>query len=139
MSTADEHPTQPLPTDPTAPQEDPVTTPLDTGPSAAQPDDTGSTDSTFTTDTAARTAGDHPGTPSGPAPVQPAAPAPRERRGIRVGTMVWGLVLAALGVGVVAWAIGLTFDTELAFIVLVAAAGVLLLVGSLATTLRRRR
>lgn len=61
-----------------------------------------------------------------------------EERHVRVGTVVWGLVLAAVGTGLVAAALGVAFDVELAFIALVAAAGVLLLVGSLASSRRRR-
>ncbi len=70
-----------------------------------------------------------------------AAPAPvavEEPRGVRVGTVVWGLVVAAVGVGLVAWASGLVFDVELAVIGLVAAAGVALLLGSLLAPRRRR-
>lgn len=129
MTPDDERPTQPLhtdaPDDPgTAPLEDTMTTPADTGPGATMP---------------------LPTTPATPAATAPAAPttapvvAARPQRGMRVGTMVWGLVLAAIGAGVLAWALGVSFDVELAFIVLVAAAGVLLLVGSVATTWRRRR
>jgi hypothetical protein len=62
-----------------------------------------------------------------------------ERRGVRVGTVVWGLVLAAVGVGLLAWASGLVFDVQLAVILLVAAAGVALLVGSLVGGRRRGR
>lgn len=116
----DDRPTRPLPTtpdDPGAPQEDTMSTPTDTGATPATPPPAGA-----------------PG-PTDPGP-DPAARPPRQ---LRVGTVVWGLVLAAIGAGVLAWAIGVTFDVELAFIVLVAAAGVLLLVGSLAATLRRRR
>lgn len=75
-----------------------------------------------------------------------AAPAPAvwsatttEARGVRVGTVVWGLVIAAIGVGLLAFASGVTFDVELALIGLVAAAGVALLVGSLVTGMKRRR
>lgn len=120
----DDRPTEPLtsaPDDPGA-QEDTVT-PTDTGPTRA----------TETTD-AGPTPAASPGTPAATA----TAPAPAPR-GMRVGTIVWGLVLAAIGAGVLAWAIGVSFDVELAFIVLIAAAGVLLLVGSLATMVRRRR
>lgn len=126
--TPDERPTQPLhaddaPDDPgTAPLEDTMTTPADTGPGAEHP----TTPLPTTPPTAA------------PAPATPVA-APRPQRGMRIGTMVWGLVLAAIGAGVLAWALGVSFDVELAFIILVAAAGVLLLVGSVATTWRRRR
>ena len=69
--------------------------------------------------------------------VTPSAPQNGDRRP-RVGTIVWGLVLAAIGAGFLATAIGVHFDAELAFIVLVATAGVLLLVGSVATSRRRR-
>lgn len=122
----DDRPTEPLtsaPDDPGA-QEDTVT-PTDTGPTRA----------TETTD-AGPTPAASPGTPAATATAPAPAPAPR---GMRVGTIVWGLVLAAIGAGVLAWAIGVSFDVELAFIVLIAAAGVLLLVGSLATMVRRRR
>lgn len=61
-----------------------------------------------------------------------------ERRGVRVGTVVWGLVVAAVGLGMLAFALGYTFDVELAIIVLVAAAGAALLVGTLVTSARRR-
>lgn len=131
MTPDDERPTQPLhtdaPDDPgTAPLEDTMTTPADTGPGATMPLPT-----TPATPAPAATA------PAAPAPAPVAAPRPQ--RSMRVGTMVWGLVLAAIGAGVLAWALGVSFDVELAFIVLVAAAGVLLLVGSVATTWRRRR
>jgi len=66
---------------------------------------------------------------------QPARPP----RIIRVGTVVWGLVVAAVGLGLIALASGLTFDVELAVILLLVAAGLALVVGSLATGLRHRR
>ena len=73
-------------------------------------------------------------------PVLPAAqPLPPERQGIRVGTVVWGLVVAAVGLGLVAFASGVVFDVELAFIILVAAAGVALLAGTLLGARRRGR
>jgi len=76
-----------------------------------------------------------------PAPADGAAPgAPAEHRpSLRVGTVVWGLVLAAIGVGVIAWAGGASIDLQLATIVLLAAAGVALLVGSLVSGDRRSR
>ncbi len=133
MSTPDERPTRPLPADHapddpgTAPLEDTMSTPPDTGPGAEYPTAPSATPVPPTATPAAA--------PVGATPVAPARPP----RGMRVGTMVWGLVLAAIGAGVLAWALGATFDVELAFIFLVAAAGVLLLAGSVATTLRRRR
>jgi hypothetical protein len=68
-------------------------------------------------------------TPAGyPAP-EPNAP--------RVSTVVWGLVLVALGIGVVGAAAGATIDVGLAAIVLLAGAGVALLIGSLIAAARR--
>lgn len=64
-------------------------------------------------------------------------PAPAPRRGARVATVVWGLVVVALALGLTAIANGVVFDVELAVIVLVAAAGLALLVGSLAGARRR--
>ncbi|AEI11429.1 hypothetical protein [Cellulomonas gilvus] len=57
----------------------------------------------------------------------------------RVGTVVWGLVLAVLGLGVLAWAGGYRIDVGLATILLVAGAGVALLVGSIVSGARSRR
>lgn len=76
-----------------------------------------------------------------PAPAPAAAPVPE--RGIsstlRVGTVVWGLVLAIIGAGVIAIAAGATVDFELAAIGLLALAGVALVVGSVVTATRRKR
>ncbi|WP_273653953.1 hypothetical protein [Cellulomonas fimi] len=52
---------------------------------------------------------------------------------------MWGLVLAAIGVGILAWASGLTIDVGLALIVLLAVAGAALLVGSLVSAARHSR
>ena len=71
-------------------------------------------------------------TMAGPAAEPPARPR------IRSNTVVWGLVLAAIGVGLLAAAAGLEFDVQLALIVLIGLAGVALLVSSL-TSARRRR
>ncbi|MCL3859917.1 hypothetical protein [Actinotalea sp. K2] len=86
-----------------------------------------------------------PGTTSdatAPAPgsTQPtsAAASPDQQR-LRVGTVVWGLVVAVIGVGILATAAGVVFDVQLALIGLVALAGVALLVGSVASGARRRR
>lgn len=128
----DNRPTDPVGTDGGA--EDPGTTVTDEAATEVFP----------TTDTGTGTA-DPGSAPQSLAPetstqVQPApAPAPHQDRGPRVGTVVWGLVVAAIGVGLLAVALGVVFDVELAFIVLVAAAGVLLLVGSVFGARRRRR
>lgn len=78
------------------------------------------------------------GRPLGGAPTPTSSYAARERAGVRVGTVVWGLVVVALGVGLLAIAWGAHLDAELAFIVLLAAAGVALLVGSLVGMRRSR-
>lgn len=71
-------------------------------------------------------------TPITPAEAPVAAPTttPAET-GPRVTTIVWGLVIAAIGAGLLAVALGVTFDLELAVIVLIAAAGLALVGGSL--------
>lgn len=70
--------------------------------------------------------------------VEPESEAKRERPILRVGTVVWGLVLAVIGAGIIAVAAGAQFDLELAFIGLLALSGVGLLAGSLVTSARRR-
>ena len=101
-----------------------------------------------TTPVTTPTTGSAPGTSGAPhaSTGSPTAPEPAiwtaataELRGVRVGIVVWGLVIAAVGVGLLASASGLVFDVELALIGLVAAAGVALLVGSLVSGRRRRR
>ena len=75
-----------------------------------------------------------------PAPATPTAtPAAPARPTLRVGTVVWGLVLAVIGAGVIAVAAGARFDVELASIALLTLAGVALLAGSIATSARRRK
>lgn len=71
-----------------------------------------------------------PGTATGAPTPAPAAESP-VRRGVRVGTFVWGLVIVAVGIGVLALSAGYTLDVELAMIVLLGAAGAAMLVGSL--------
>ncbi|GEA81015.1 hypothetical protein [Cellulomonas uda] len=73
-----------------------------------------------------------------PAPETSPVRPERDVRAPRVGTVVWGLVLAVLGVGVLAWAAGRQIDVDVAAIVLVAGAGVALLVGSVVSGVRRR-
>ncbi|QDB80158.1 hypothetical protein FE251_12770 [Georgenia wutianyii] len=55
----------------------------------------------------------------------------RTSRGPRVGTIVWGIILLLLGLGVLAVGAGLTIDLEAALIGLLALAGVGLLVKAL--------
>lgn len=67
-----------------------------------------------------------------PAPVAPRA------RGPRSGTVIWGLVVVALGTAILAAAAGFRIDFQLAFIALLATAGVALLISSLVSAVRRR-
>jgi heme A synthase len=71
-------------------------------------------------------------------PTATAGATPEPPRTLRVGTVVWGLVVMAVGVGLLSVAWGAHLDTELAFIVLLGAAGVALLVGSLVGMRRSR-
>ncbi len=92
-----------------------------------------STDSTTPPTTPDRP--DGTGTTSGATSVaSPPSTSPR----LRVGTVVWGLVIATVGIGLLALAAGATIDVQLAFIVLLGAAGLALLGGSLAAGLRHR-
>ena len=91
--------------DPRSPEEDPMTT---TETTASDP----STGTTATTAT-------------------PEPPATAENSGPRVTTIVWGLVIAAIGAGLLAVALGVTFDLELAVIIVIAAAGLALVGGSI--------
>lgn len=67
------------------------------------------------------------------APAPAAAPAAAEGRNparIRVGTVVWGLVLALIGLGVAAVGVGAVLDIQAALIVLLIVAGTALLLGA---------
>ena len=65
--------------------------------------------------------------------------APARRPVVRAGTVVWGLIVALVGVGVLLVAAGYTIDVQLAAIVLLIAAGVGLILGPLVQSLRRHR
>jgi len=133
---ADDRPTDP--TDPTDPLDSTESIDLEAGDTDTRP--MNHSEDTMTIPT---TAGAPPTVPVTPAETTtaihdpgPASVAPR--RGVRVGTIVWGLVIAAIGVGILAYALDVTFDAQLASIIVIFAAGVLLLVGSIATSRRRR-
>ncbi|MFD6139370.1 hypothetical protein [Promicromonospora sp. NPDC060271] len=70
------------------------------------------------------------------APAQPTQAA--TRRGPRVGTAVWGLIVIAVGLGILAVSAGVMFDVGVALILLLGAAGVILVVGSVVSSIRRR-
>lgn len=69
---------------------------------------------------------------------EPSTEAARPPRGPRVGTIVWGFVVLAFGAAVLATALGAQVDLGLAAIVVLAVAGVTLVVGSVAVGARRR-
>jgi len=134
---ADDRPTDP--TDPTDPLDSTESIDLEAGDTDTRP--MNHSEDTMTIPT---TAGAPPTVPATPAETtaitthdpRPAPVAPR--RGVRVGTIVWGLVIAAIGVGILAYALDVTFDAQLASIIVIFAAGALLLIGSIATSRRRR-
>ncbi|MGV8977020.1 MAG: hypothetical protein ACOH17_03160 [Cellulomonas sp.] len=76
-------------------------------------------------------------TPRG-APVDAQAARAVERPRLRVATVVWGLVIAAIGAGILALAAGAVFDLQLALIALLAVAGAAMLGGSIAAAARHR-
>ena len=81
-----------------------------------------------------------PGSARAPEASDAGAPAVEtERARLRVGTVVWGLVIAAIGAGFLAVALGATLDLQLAMIALLGFAGVAMLVGSVVGGLRRPR
>ncbi|KGM13112.1 hypothetical protein N869_16180 [Cellulomonas bogoriensis 69B4 = DSM 16987] len=61
------------------------------------------------------------------------------RRPVRIATIVWGLVVVVVGAGLLAAAVGVVFDVELAAIAVLALAGAGLLVGAVINGARRRR
>lgn len=75
-------------------------------------------------------------TPTTPTPTAVEAP-PAKQRGARMGTVVWGMLLAAFGAAIVARGLGVTFDVELALIVLLCVMGGALLLGSVVAVIRR--
>lgn len=129
-------PTAQLPTAPSSP------TPTTAAPAASGPAATGPAQHEPAPPVAAPAVAPPP-VPAAPSPdpvrADDGAPATAPRPRLRVGTVVWGLVLAAIGVGLLAWAAGLSIDVQLALIVLLAGAGGLLLVGSIVSAVRTSR
>lgn len=72
------------------------------------------------------------------APAVDVTPAAPPRAGVRVGTLVWGLAIIAVGAWLLAVVWGATIDAELALIVILGIAGVALLAGSLLGMRRSR-
>ncbi|PZR54930.1 hypothetical protein DNL40_00580 [Xylanimonas oleitrophica] len=65
-------------------------------------------------------------------------PAPLVRTTPRTGTIVWGFIVLAVGLGVLAVAAGARIDVGLATILLLAVAGAVLVVASVVSGIRRR-
>ncbi|MFE5336224.1 hypothetical protein ACFQ8E_09970 [Isoptericola sp. NPDC056573] len=84
-------------------------------------------------------ASSEPAEPAPAAPVTAPVDEPHASTGPRSSTIVWGFLVVAFGVGLVANAAGAHIDIELAAIVLLAAAGALLVIGSVVSAVRRRR
>lgn len=57
--------------------------------------------------------------------------------GLRVGTVVWGFIIVAVGAGILALALGARYDLDLALIGLLSVAGLVLVVGSIVSSSRR--
>jgi len=86
-------------------------------------------------------AGPTPGpSPAAAVPLTSSAPTGDRtgRRAVRVGTVVWGLVVAACGVLALAVAGGATIDGGTVAIAILGGAGVALVLGSIVTGVRRR-
>lgn len=82
-----------------------------------------------------------PDSPPDPPQPQPGAVTPPAReiaRGPRPGTVVWGLIVVAVGILSIVAATGVDLDLELTAIVGLAAAGVLLLVTAVVSSARHR-
>ena len=86
-------------------------------------------DTTPPQDTRAQDAGHGTG-PTPPAHQQTRTAPPSEATGPRTGTVVGGLILVLLGLGVAAVGAGATLDLQAALIVLLIVAGAALLVGA---------
>lgn len=121
-----DHPHQPAAeeamTTPTSPAETDVFTAAEPAPGAASPSST------------ART----PGANYAPTMTYAGPPAPEAPKGPRMRTTAWGLVLALLGAVVIAVGLGVHLDLQLVFIGILAVAGLTLLIGSLASGVRKR-
>lgn len=70
-------------------------------------------------------------------PTDPALGDDPRNRGLRVGTVVWGFVIVAVGAGILALALGATYDLDLALIGLLSVAGLVLVVSSIVSSSRR--
>jgi len=120
------YPVQDAPVDP---EPDPVPVPSPAAPAAPAPGPAPAVDPAAQWNTTAQQRAQGP---TGPAQ----ADDPRDR-GLRVGTVVWGFVIVAVGAGILALALGATYDLDLALIALLSVAGLVLVVGSIVSSTRR--
>ncbi|PFG33933.1 hypothetical protein [Sanguibacter antarcticus] len=79
-----------------------------------------------------------PGPGASPETTEQAGSAGPARRPHRPSTIIWGFVVAVVGAGILARAVGAEFDDGLAVIVLLGAAGLALVGTSIASVVRRR-
>src|SRR5690625_4010112 len=84
------------------------------------------------------TAGHRPTLGDGPTVTYEGPQQPEPPTGPRMRSIAWGLVLALLGVVVIAVGLGVRLDLQLVFIGILAVAGLTLLVGSLVSGSRKR-
>ncbi|HLS03639.1 MAG TPA: hypothetical protein VK030_02650 [Actinomycetales bacterium] len=61
----------------------------------------------------------------------------KPRPQIRMGTIVWGLIVVALGVLLIMWDRGMKIHPQVAGVAILFGAGALLIVGSVITALRK--
>ncbi|MDR2703974.1 MAG: hypothetical protein LBB58_06505 [Cellulomonadaceae bacterium] len=64
-------------------------------------------------------------------------PQPPVSTAVRPGTIVWGLILATLGVLVLLTSIGYAVDIAMVFILLLSAAGMALIASAISSAMRR--
>ena len=72
-----------------------------------------------------------------PADEPPAAQQRAPRRAVRIGTIVWGLIVAVVGAGVLTVVAGYRVDVQLAAIVLLIVGGLGIILGPLVQGARR--
>ncbi len=121
---ADSAPTEPVPVEP-ASVEPVLTEPVLTEPASVEP---------VLTEPVA--AGPGPSTP--PSPAYGHGPEPAVAKSPRLGTVVWGLVILAIGLGIGAVGLGASVDYQVAMILLLGGAGLVLILGSVVAAVRRR-
>lgn len=62
----------------------------------------------------------------------------KPRRQIRMGTIVWGLIVATIGILIIAWDQGVKIHPQVAAVSVLFGAGALLVIGSIVTAIRKK-